>query len=160
MFDQVYDNIYVGEIEALWHQAVVRSEGISVIVRLDQAERDEGHWGRDFTLLDMPIADGEIIDGDVIDTITGFIHKHIEAESKVLVHCQMGISRSVSMVMAYLIAYESMTLAEAFGTLRESRNEAYPHEMLLVSLIEHYKLPYDTTRVRNPHFLARLAEDL
>jgi protein-tyrosine phosphatase len=159
VFNQVYEDIYVGEIDALKRQTVVRNEGITVIVRLDQAERQEGQWDDDFTLLDMPIPDGEYLDGDTIDTVTSFINEHVEAGHKILVHCQMGISRSVSMVMAYLIAYESMSLAEAFGTLRESRDAAYPHEMLLISLIDHYDLPYDTSRVRNPQFLARLAKD-
>lgn len=160
MFDLVYDTIYVGESEALKHQSAVLQEGITIIVRLDQIPRDQGHWSDRFTVLDMPIPDGEIIDGETIDTITEFIEEHIEKGSKILVHCHLGVSRSVSMVMAYLIAYEGMSLAEAFGAVREGRASAYPHEMLLVSLIEHFDLPYDTSKVYNPQFLSNLVTDV
>ena len=160
MFDQVYDDVYVGDKEALMNQDAVQREGINVIVRLDQIPRSRYQWSEDFTLLDMPIPDEQFIDGEVIDTITAFIDKHVEAGYKILVHCHMGASRSVSMVMAYLIAYEGMTLGEAFGIVREGRPIAYPHEMLLVSLIDHYKLPYDISKVYNPQFLAALVVDV
>ncbi|GAB4522142.1 MAG: hypothetical protein OHK0046_34360 [Anaerolineae bacterium] len=160
MFDLVYDNLYIGESEAIRHQAAVRREGITTIIRLDEIPREQGHWSADFTVLDIPILDGEYLNGDTIDTITAFIEGHLEAGEKVLVHCHMGISRSVSLVMAYLIAYEGMSLAEAFGTVREGRAVAYPHEMLLVSLIDHFSLPYDTSKVYNPQFLADLITDV
>lgn len=160
MFDHIYENIYVGESIAMKDQTAVRDEGITVVVRLDEIPREYGQWEDSFTLLDMPIPDGEYLDGEVIDTITNFIHQQVEAGHKVLVHCHMGVSRSVSMVMAYLIAYEGMTLAEAFGILREGRPSAYPHEMLLVSLIDRYNLPYDISTVYNPQFLAKLIIDV
>ncbi|MDX1992759.1 MAG: dual specificity protein phosphatase [bacterium] len=160
MFDQVYDGIYVGELEAVDNQAAVRAEGITAVVRLDEHDCSSGQWNDAFALLDMPIPDGEYVDSDTIDTITDFINQQIEAGGKVLIHCHMGISRSVSMAMAYLIAYEGMSLAEAFGTVRDGREVAYPHEMLLISLIDRYELPYDTHSVHNPRFLSQLAEDV
>jgi len=160
MFDAVYDDIYIGESETLKHQNTVRAEGITAVVRLDQISRADGQWSRAFTLLDAPMPDCQYMDDDTIDQVTRFIYERVEAGDKVLVHCHMGVSRSVSMVMAYLIAYEGMSLAEAFGTVREGRASAYPHETLLVSLIERYKLPYDVGKVYNPQFLAKLVEDV
>jgi protein-tyrosine phosphatase len=159
MFDEAYDNLYVGEFAALQRQTAVRDEGISAVVRLDQFARESLQWADEFTLLDMPIPDGEYLDGDKIDTVTAFIHEQIEGGASVLVHCLAGVSRSVTLAMAYLIAYKSMSLAEAFGVVREGRPAAYPHELLLVSLIDHYKLPYDTSTVYNPQFIARLIAD-
>jgi protein-tyrosine phosphatase len=159
-FDWVYENLYVGGLAALDHQDEVREEGISAIVRLDTYERENGQWDDDFALLDMPFLDGDSIPDDIIPEVTSFIHARIQAEKSVLVHCAVGMSRSVTMAMAYLIEYEGMSLAEAFGTVREGRNEVYPHENLLISLIEHYDLPYDTARVQNPGFLAELMNDV
>jgi protein-tyrosine phosphatase len=159
MFNEVYDGLYVGEVGALRFRPEVRAEGISAIVRLDQAPRERGQWTEDFFLLDSPIPDGEYIEPDTIDTVTRFIYEQLNARRKVLVHCQMGISRSVSMAMAYLIAHEGFSLAEAFGIVREGRASAYPHERLLVSLIERYNLPYDPNKVYNPEFLGRLITD-
>ena len=160
MLDQVFDNIYIGESETVQKQDEVYKEEITTIVRLDQIPRTQGQWSGKFTLLDMPIPDCEYLEGDTIEVITAFMHKHIEDGKNVLVHCHMGISRSVSMVMAYLIEYESMSLAEAYGTVREGRVSAYPHDRLLLSLIDHYDLPYNPNTVYNPQFLAKLLEDV
>lgn len=159
-YDWVYENLYVGSLVTMRHQDEVREEGISAIVRLDMADREDGQWASDFALLDIPFMDGDSIPDDAIPEVTEFIHTRIQAGKSVLVHCAVGMSRSVTMVMAYLIEYEGMSLDEAFGTVREGRTEAYPHENLLISLIEHYDLPFDTTRVQNPRFLADLMSDV
>lgn len=159
-FDWVSENLYVGSLLALRNQDEVREEGISAIVRLDAADREDGQWSEKFTLLDLPFLDGDSIPDDIIPEVTSFIYQRIQAEKSVLVHCAAGMSRSVSLTMAYLIEYEKMSLAEAFGTVREGRTQAYPHENLLISLIEHYDLPYDTLLVQNPRFLADLMTDV
>ncbi|GAB5492592.1 MAG: hypothetical protein Phog2KO_28070 [Phototrophicaceae bacterium] len=160
MFDWVYDNLYVGDFDSLMNQDDVSEEGITAIVRLDMASREQYTWDKRFTVLDSAFADTKSIPDGIIPTVTRFIHEQIEADKTVLVHCAAGMSRSVSLTMAYLIEYEKMSLAEAFGTVREGRTQAYPHENLLISLIEHYDLPYNTSRVVNPRFIAELLEDV
>lgn len=130
------------------------------MLRLDLVDRKQGQWNDDFTLLDLPVPDAEHLDGDIIKRATRFIDTQIASGEAVLVHCNLGVSRSVTVAMAYLIEYEGMSLAEAFGTVREGRPSAYPHELLLIALIELYDLPYDTSKVFNPKFLAELIKDV
>ncbi|CAE7665994.1 Dusp14 [Symbiodinium sp. CCMP2456] len=52
---------------------------------------------------------------------TDFIHSYIVREQPVLVHCRAGVSRSASVVLAYLVACQRMTLADAFVLLRSRR---------------------------------------
>ena len=53
---------------------------------------------------------------------------------RVLVSCQMGVSRSAACVLAYLIIYRDMTLLEALRTLRRSR-DVRPNDGFLEQLI-------------------------
>jgi len=161
MFDWVYDNLYVGDVSALKHQKAVKEEGISAIMRMDMMLFDSHRWdAKQFDVLHVGFEDGKAIPDGVIPKVTRFIHQQIGNEKTVLVHCAAGVSRSVSLTMAYLIEYEGMSLAEAFGTVREGRTQAYPHENLLISLIDHYDLPYDTSRVVHPRFIADLMADV
>ncbi|KAG5855724.1 hypothetical protein ANANG_G00052160 [Anguilla anguilla] len=41
---------------------------------------------------------------------------------KVFVHCAMGLSRSATLVLAYLMIHENMTLVEAIKAVAENRN--------------------------------------
>lgn len=160
MFDAVYDNLYVGDFGAIQNQDAVKEEGINAIVRLDMSDRKRWQWGKNFTVLDAGFSDEKSIPDGIIPKVTKFIYQQIEDDKTVLIHCAAGISRSVTLTMAYLIEYEGMNLAEAFGTVREGRTQAYPHENLLISLIEHYDLSYDTSKVVNPRFIAELMDDV
>ncbi|KAI0810967.1 protein-tyrosine phosphatase-like protein, partial [Irpex lacteus] len=74
------------------------------------------------------------------DTSTANILRHLEQTTefitaalqenetnKVLVHCLMGISRSATVVCAYLIAAHNMTADEALDLVREKRTIACPN---------------------------------
>ena len=41
---------------------------------------------------------------------------------RVLVHCAMGVSRSATVVLAFLMIYENMTLVEAIQTVQAHRD--------------------------------------
>jgi dual specificity phosphatase 10 len=47
---------------------------------------------------------------------------------KVLVHCVAGVSRSASVVIAYLMNHQKMTLSDAFSFVQERRNKIFPNE--------------------------------
>eukprot|EP00418_Pyrodinium_bahamense_P071399 CAMPEP_0179077362 /NCGR_PEP_ID=MMETSP0796-20121207/34576_1 /TAXON_ID=73915 /ORGANISM="Pyrodinium bahamense, Strain pbaha01" /LENGTH=370 /DNA_ID=CAMNT_0020774641 /DNA_START=10 /DNA_END=1122 /DNA_ORIENTATION=- len=58
---------------------------------------------------------------------TEFIHSWISREQPVLVHCRAGVSRSASVVIAYLIAYQGYSLYEAFFLVRSHRSVVTPN---------------------------------
>ena len=51
-------------------------------------------------------------------------------------HCIQGISRSVSMVIAYLIAKEKISLKDAYAKVKENRKLARPNKGFLKQLID------------------------
>lgn len=54
--------------------------------------------------------------------------------AKILVHCQMGISRSAAVVAAYLMREEKMRLAEALQLIQRTRPEARPNRGFISQL--------------------------
>src|SRR5262245_35838661 len=125
--DCVYDGLYISGVETIRKQKMVQHEGITAIVRLDNGTIGNDKWSEHFfKVLHEPFLDGEYIPDGLIPKITRFIHEQLENEGTVLVHCAMGISRTVTMTMAYLIEYEGMSLGEAYATIRENRPEAHP----------------------------------
>lgn len=64
-----------------------------------------------------------------------FIHRALGKGGKVLVHCHVGVSRSATLVLAYLMLKQHLTLVEAVCAVKENRG-VYPNRGFLRQLIE------------------------
>lgn len=63
-----------------------------------------------------------------------FIDSAIESGGCVLVHCNAGISRSATIVLAYLIKKKGMPLNDAFSYLRSKRPSSFPNPGFMIQL--------------------------
>jgi dual specificity phosphatase 10 len=52
---------------------------------------------------------------------TKFIHSYLNVKEKVLVHCYAGMSRSPTIVIAYLMRYRNMTMLDAHSFVKSKR---------------------------------------
>jgi hypothetical protein len=151
----ISDQLFISGIEALENPDKARGAGIHAVLRLDRgSERAALQWPSHYKLLDIPIHDGTLIPSEILRQGSAFIHRHIKAGDKVLVHCMMGMSRSVTVVLAYLVEYAGMSLADAYALVVKVRPIAQPHPALLQSLVQTYNLSVGD--VWNVNFLDRL----
>lgn len=65
--------------------------------------------------------------GRHFDHTADFIHDAIRNGGTVLVHCAAGVSRSVSLALAYLIKHGGMRLSTAYGLVKNRRPRANPN---------------------------------
>lgn len=65
--------------------------------------------------------------GMYLDSAADFINNSLRSGTGVLVHCYMGISRSTSCVMAYLMKYQNMTMTSAFSLCKKNRSIVCPN---------------------------------
>jgi protein-tyrosine phosphatase len=62
---------------------------------------------------------------------TTFLHTMLQQQQgSVLVHCEQGMSRSSTVVMAYLMRYQGMTRDEAYVICKSKRPMVNPNEGL------------------------------
>ena len=66
-----------------------------------------------------------------------FIDAALKAEEGVLVHCKNGMSRSSTLVIAFLISRRGQTLAEAYETVRRARPIILPNAGFFAALQRH-----------------------
>ena len=63
-----------------------------------------------------------------------FIHSALSSGGSILVHCRCGISRSTTLVAAYLLSYRNMKCEEACDFLRSRRHIISPNFGFMLSL--------------------------
>ncbi|KAL1915323.1 uncharacterized protein VTP21DRAFT_6781 [Calcarisporiella thermophila] len=87
-----------------------------------------------------------------------FIESAIKAEGTVLVHCMAGISRSATVVIAYLMKSQKLTLEEAYDTVRAARSVICPNPGFYQQLRVYEELGYMVSK-ENPVYRRFLIEN-
>lgn len=78
-----------------------------------------------------------------LDTSYEFIDSALKVPSnKVYVHCVAGISRSASLVIAYVMKSHSLTYSEAFELVSQKRPVVVPNEGFAKQLVLYHKMGY------------------
>lgn len=68
--------------------------------------------------------------------LTDLMHKATLENKKVLIHCQCGVSRSASLMVAYIMRYCNMSLNDAYNKLKSIAKDISPNMGLIFQLME------------------------
>jgi hypothetical protein len=116
----ILSSLFLGAYNSASSLEELKYFGITDIVNVARELRNK--FPEKFSYYDL------LFDDDVNQRITAYlddtvdyIHMLISNNCKVFVHCYMGVSRSASIVIAYLIKYNYMTYDEAFKFVSEKR---------------------------------------
>lgn len=134
---EVRNGLYIGGAGAVTIAKDLADAGITRILKLYW---DDPQWPEPFIVADMAMDDGVFLERARIDEGVTFIREAISGNGSALVVCGLGISRSATFVLAYLID-QGMDLKSAFLLLRSARPAAWPMRNLWRSLIAAYDLP-------------------
>lgn len=109
-----------------YHRDILKENGITHIIGLSRSVRPR--FPSDFVYLsikDLEDSESNNITQYFYPT-TQFIEKARDQNGKVLVHCWMGGSRSVSIIIAYLMKVDRIRYKEAIKLVQETRKQANP----------------------------------
>ena len=123
--DKITDKIYLGDIDGANEINYLKQEGITHIISLVgetySPEYEEGLFKR------------KIIDIDDCSTENIFQYfkkciEFIEQSSKIFIHCMAGVSRSASIVIAYLLWKERKSYNETYFYVKNKRRYIGPNQ--------------------------------
>lgn len=143
-YNEVYPGLFVGDMVAARDKAFLRRMGINYVLNTAEGKRqtqvDTGHlYYRDcpgirykgFQLMDLPTTNIS----KYFHIAANFIDEGLSSGGRVLVHCVMGLSRSATCALAFLMIKRGMSLTEALATVR-SRRDIHPNEGFIRQLQE------------------------
>ena len=131
-------NLAIGSAWNDSDKTVLDAEGIAAVLQLyEGVERWPSHW----QTLHLPISDGQPAACETFQRGREFVQAQRAAGRKTLVACLMGQSRSATFVFACLLA-DGYSPPDAWRLLKTRHPHAYPHPILLQSLLECYRVSY------------------
>ncbi|KAL2078602.1 hypothetical protein ACEWY4_026287 [Coilia grayii] len=139
--DEVWPNLYIGNVSIAQNKTALQNMGITHVLNAAHSKRgsigDQSYYGSNFVYCGIPAEDSSTFDLDVyFQPAADFIHKALKTpDAKILVHCIMGLSRSSSLVLAYLMLYERLPLRLAIQKVIRKR-AIYPNRNFLALLLD------------------------
>jgi len=88
-----------------------------------------------YIIENYPINDGfDATISDFLDPIAESINQHMCHNKRVYVHCIQGRSRSVSILIYYLIKFKNMSFDEAFEKIQKNRPIILPNPNFILEI--------------------------
>ncbi|XP_054008331.1 dual specificity protein phosphatase 3 isoform X1 [Hylaeus anthracinus] len=127
--DEVYPGIYIGDAATAKNKNYLKMLGITHLLNSAEGNRfgfvntDKSYY-QDTTIryLGLPLADLFTTDiSKYFYTAADFIDEAVSTGGKAFVHCMLGISRSATCVLAYLMIKKEMLAVDAVRIVRKKR---------------------------------------
>ncbi|KAK0640624.1 dual specificity phosphatase [Cercophora newfieldiana] len=138
---RIVPNLYLGNVVASYHIPTLQKHGISAVVSVieDHNPRWELQEYRELipteNQLIIPAGDTETQDLLVhLQQICDFIDAQHDAGRQVLVHCIAGVSRSPTVVVAYLMRKWGKGLDKTLKYVKGKRSEVRPSQSFMEQL--------------------------
>jgi atypical dual specificity phosphatase len=111
----------------------LKSNGISHIVNAGIGIANV--FPKNFVYLNVDLLD--LPDSDIrshFDTVLVFMHEAVEKGGRVLVHCNAGVSRSSTFVIAYIMRFHQKRFNDAFSQVKSARSSIRPNDGFMKQL--------------------------
>jgi hypothetical protein len=100
--DRVVDRLYVGDIEGVDH-LIADGNSLGITAILNMSEYDYTVFVPADSYLNLEIVDGQPIAIGTFWRGMDFLKKQYDAGKTILIHCAYGSSRSVTMLLAFMV---------------------------------------------------------
>lgn len=136
---EILDNfLYLGSGKDASNVALLKKLGITHVLCMVNGWSPQAKWGEaSFNLLHLPVLDKQTARiFHLFPKAIAFIDEAKANNAKVLVHCAAGISRSSTIVIAYLMQSNNMNLKKAYEYVYAKRYTIRPNPGFFSQLIE------------------------
>ena len=121
---QITNNIFIGNFTSSRCKTNLTDKNISAILNISGIEVNP--YTSNYLFFDINDNPSENIKA-IFNQCFEFIDKNVENNKNVLVHCQMGISRSTTIVIYYLMKKNNIKFQDAYDIVKNKRSVANPN---------------------------------
>jgi len=127
----IRDNLFVGSLHDSQSETQMSKNKISHVVRVTEQPEDEKRVDIDPapTYLFIKAADHENVNlRQHFEKVNDFVHEARLNGGSVLIHCHEGVSRSVTLMAAYMMSVTRLGLEDVMRVIELARSQANPNK--------------------------------
>ncbi|XP_010874416.2 dual specificity protein phosphatase 26-like [Esox lucius] len=123
--DEVWPRLYIGDQHSAMNIAQLANHRVTHVLNANHSKRRDGaeiYQGTNIKYLGIEARDSSDFDmSSNFHTAAEFIHRALSRGGVVLVHCAVGVSRSATLVLAYLMLKQNLTLVDSICAVKVTR---------------------------------------
>ncbi|KAI0697587.1 protein-tyrosine phosphatase-like protein [Cytidiella melzeri] len=129
-------SLYLGPCSAASNKAFISANDITHVLSIGStpSKKVEGVQYHRLSLNDSPDSSISKVSDEACKIIDGVIGAKSKGKGRILVHCSAGISRSPTLVVAYLMRSRNMSLKAALAQVVKARSQVSPNSGFLQQL--------------------------
>lgn len=135
---QIVPGLYLGDIRAGWNPYILKNYNIAAVLQIFGEDAPMEVRKIERLVLKMDDDPEEDI-FSVFDDTYDWIESKLEKKQNILIHCYAGISRSATIVIAYLIKRYKMTYEDAHRFVLKKRDVIDPNFGFIIQLMFYQK---------------------
>lgn len=145
-FDHIIDHIYLGDLDSV-NSDLVEKNNIKIIINISNS-RYEKNPNIEYYNYDID----DCRDENITQFFSSFISVTSSTKLNILVHCANSVSRSVTLILVYLL--QKMKLKDALVYLKLKRTQyTKPNIGFIKQLIEYEKKMYGNNSITLTEFM-------
>ena len=138
MPDKIISRLYLSDVKAAKKYSNIKKNNIELIINIT-TKYDNYHKDMGIHYVNIKIKDKsktKYFYKKNLDKLLKIMKEYIDKDKNVLVHCEMGISRSSSVIVAYLMKYEKKNYDDAVKHVKKRRKKIRPHPLFKEQLLK------------------------
>lgn len=140
--NEIIDGLYLGDINSVYDIKTLKKLGITDIISVISGF--DPPYPNEYNYLVINALDNNNTNLlEHFDKINNFIYNAFYNNGKVLVHCQYGRSRSVTIIIAYIIKTFGIDVDTCLKIVKNKRNIIKPNDNFLNQLNLYYNILYE-----------------
>jgi predicted protein tyrosine phosphatase len=131
-------NLYLGSVEISLNETFLKKNGITHVLNcaksLEKLFPSLKTYSDKFNYMALPMIDSKMDITPYIKEGVAFIDDAIKSGGKIYVHCARGVSRSVSIIIAYLMYHYSISFDDALVLIKSKHPQSDPNPYFVEQL--------------------------
>ncbi|KAL7714848.1 dual specificity protein phosphatase [Entamoeba marina] len=121
----IIPNVYLGAINSTIDHVYLKQLGIKAILSVGIRPHQSSEFNNLYLSMD-DVPEAQL--SSILPTSLLFIDENLKRNRSILIHCECGISRSASILIAYIMKKNGVTYKEALKTVEQKRKCVMPNQ--------------------------------
>lgn len=129
----IVDNIYLSNLRDASDLGLIQKNKIKLVCRLSE-DKNRSIYPLDIEFINYEIEDNILYKKEIIEIAKVITKIATSTNANVLVHCNEGQSRSVSVIIYYLIVRYGYSYDDAYECIRSKKSDIRPNSAFVAAL--------------------------